>query len=106
VLLLAAAPGLESWTRHGFLGLDALGWVSFLTLWIAQALVINRETGNRRGEGTLLGNLGNRYADLGQTARAIDYYGQALVICRELGARSGEAINLCNLGNRYADLSV
>ncbi|MFF2507573.1 NCS1 family nucleobase:cation symporter-1 [Streptomyces sp. NPDC058067] len=42
VMLLAAIPGLKSWTEHRFLGLDALGWVSFLTLWVLQALIINQ----------------------------------------------------------------
>ncbi|MFI6703388.1 NCS1 family nucleobase:cation symporter-1 [Streptomyces sp. NPDC050509] len=42
VMLLAALPDLVSWTRHSFLGLDALGWTSFLILWAAQALIINR----------------------------------------------------------------
>lgn len=31
VMLLAAWPGLESWTHHSFLGLDALGWTSFVS---------------------------------------------------------------------------
>ncbi|WP_333770560.1 NCS1 family nucleobase:cation symporter-1 [Streptomyces sp. IBSBF 2435] len=42
VLLLTARPGLASWTHHSFLGLDALGWASFLTLWVVQALIISR----------------------------------------------------------------
>ncbi|WP_369238183.1 NCS1 family nucleobase:cation symporter-1 [Streptomyces sp. R21] len=42
VMLLAAWPGLESWTRHSFLGLDALGWVSFVALWLIQALIITQ----------------------------------------------------------------
>ncbi|SDK18251.1 NCS1 family nucleobase:cation symporter-1 [Streptomyces indicus] len=42
VMLLAAWPGLESWTRHSFLGLDALGWVSFLSLWVLQALIMTQ----------------------------------------------------------------
>lgn len=42
VMLLAAAPGLVSWTHHSFLGLDALGWTSFLTLWVLQALIIGQ----------------------------------------------------------------
>ncbi|MFC1430378.1 NCS1 family nucleobase:cation symporter-1 [Streptacidiphilus sp. N1-3] len=42
VLLLTAAPSLTSWTHHSFLGLNALGWVSFLVLWVAQALIISR----------------------------------------------------------------
>ncbi|MFJ4923838.1 NCS1 family nucleobase:cation symporter-1 [Streptomyces sp. NPDC088725] len=42
VMLLAAIPELDSWTEHSFLGLDALGWTSFLTLWVLQALIIGR----------------------------------------------------------------
>ncbi|GAA3758828.1 NCS1 family nucleobase:cation symporter-1 [Streptomyces tremellae] len=42
VLLLTAVPGLTPWTRHSFLGLNALGWVSFLVLWAVQALIISR----------------------------------------------------------------
>lgn len=37
-----ARPGLASWTHHSFLGLNALGWASFLTLWVLQALIISR----------------------------------------------------------------
>ncbi|WP_329060267.1 NCS1 family nucleobase:cation symporter-1 [Streptomyces sp. NBC_01429] len=42
VMLLAAIPDLVSWTRHSFLGLDALGWTSFLVLWVVQALIISQ----------------------------------------------------------------
>ncbi|MFF7370872.1 NCS1 family nucleobase:cation symporter-1 [Streptomyces tricolor] len=42
VMLLAAWPGLESLTRPSFLGLDALGWISFVSLWLLQALIISR----------------------------------------------------------------
>lgn len=42
VMLLAAWPGLESWTHHSFLGLDALGWVSFVSLWLIQAVIISQ----------------------------------------------------------------
>lgn len=42
VLLLTARPGLASWTHHSFLGLNALGWASFLTLWAVQGLIISR----------------------------------------------------------------
>ncbi|PKW16475.1 NCS1 family nucleobase:cation symporter-1 [Saccharopolyspora spinosa] len=40
VLLVRINPGLESWTEHSFLGLHALGWMSFLALWLIQWLVI------------------------------------------------------------------
>jgi NCS1 family nucleobase:cation symporter-1 len=42
VMLLAAWPGLTSWTHHSFLGLNALGWTSFVALWLMQALIISR----------------------------------------------------------------
>src|SRR5262249_6068829 len=58
--------------------------------------------GNRRGEGTDLGNLGNAYADLGETRKAIEYHGQALIIVREIGDRGHEGATLGNLGLAYA----
>lgn len=42
VMLLAAWPGLESWTRDSYLGLSTLGWISFLALWVVQALIISQ----------------------------------------------------------------
>ncbi|MEV5609235.1 NCS1 family nucleobase:cation symporter-1 [Streptomyces sp. NPDC052225] len=42
VMVLAAFPGMESWTHHSFLGLHALGWASFLTLWLIQSLIITQ----------------------------------------------------------------
>jgi len=64
-------------------------------------LVITREIGDRRGEGTALGNLGNAYQNLGETRRAIELYEQRLVIAREIGDRRGESIGSWNLGLRY-----
>ena len=69
-----------------------------------QALVISREIGDRRGEGTDLGNLGNAYQSLGDVRRAIENYEQALVISREIGDRRGEGTDLGNLGIAYTDL--
>ncbi|GAA3580376.1 NCS1 family nucleobase:cation symporter-1 [Amycolatopsis ultiminotia] len=42
LLVLAIDPGLKPWTEHSFLGLHALGWISFLALWLVQALVLTR----------------------------------------------------------------
>nr|WP_223206178.1 NCS1 family nucleobase:cation symporter-1 [Streptomyces xanthii] len=42
VMVLAAFPGMKSWTEHSFLGLHALGWASFLALWLVQSLIITR----------------------------------------------------------------
>jgi len=55
-------------------------------------------------EGIHLRNLGNAYADLGETRRAIEFYEQRLAIAREIGDRRGEGNALGNLGNAYADL--
>ena len=48
-----------------------------------------------------LGNLGDSYADLGQTEKAIEHYQQALAIARETGNRGREGAWLGNLGNSY-----
>ncbi|WP_406434624.1 NCS1 family nucleobase:cation symporter-1 [Streptomyces sp. NBC_00631] len=42
VMLLAAWPGLKSLTESSFLGLDTLGWISFVSLWLIQAAIISR----------------------------------------------------------------
>jgi tetratricopeptide (TPR) repeat protein len=47
-------------------------------------LVITREIGDRRGEGSTLGNLGTAYAHLGQVERAIGILEQALRIGQEI----------------------
>lgn len=71
---------------------------------LEQALAIDRETGNRDGEESRLGELANCYYELGQLPRAIEFYERALTIAQELGDREGEAVQLGNLGNCYADL--
>jgi len=60
--------------------------------------VIDREIGDRRGEGQDLGNLGNAWAALNDPCRAIDYYGQALALAQAIGDRQGEANRCWNLG--------
>jgi tetratricopeptide (TPR) repeat protein len=49
-----------------------------------QALVIAREIGDRRGEGSSLANLGVAYASLGETGKAIALLEQALAIGRAI----------------------
>jgi tetratricopeptide (TPR) repeat protein len=58
----------------------------------------------RRGEGTVLGNLGIAYRDQGQVERAIRQYKQALKIDREIGDRRNEGALLGRLGLAYVDL--
>jgi NCS1 family nucleobase:cation symporter-1 len=36
IIWLKFVPGMESWTHHSFLGLSALGWLSYAVLWVAQ----------------------------------------------------------------------
>ncbi|MBL7091103.1 tetratricopeptide repeat protein [Acidovorax sp.] len=50
-----------------------------------------------------MASLGNSYGELGQTARAIDYYEQALTILREIGDRQGESADLVNLAEVLVD---
>ncbi|HEY9803876.1 MAG TPA: tetratricopeptide repeat protein [Leptolyngbyaceae cyanobacterium] len=69
-----------------------------------QSLEIQREIGDRFGEGNSLGNLGNAYNSLGQYQRAIDFLQQSLEIQREIGDRNGEGFSLRNLGNAYNSL--
>ena len=65
------------------------------------ALRLYRETGNRRGEASVLGNLGIVYRFLGLTERAIALHNQALAIQREIGDREGQANSFGSLGNAY-----
>ncbi len=62
-----------------------------------QALVIAKETGDCRGEGSALNNLGIAWATLGATENAVNFYDQALTIIRETGDRRAEGSALNNL---------
>jgi tetratricopeptide (TPR) repeat protein len=73
-------------------------------LWLEAALVAARQLKDRAAEGVHLCNLGNAYAGLGETRRAIDYNEQALVILRKIGDRRGEGNVLGSLGTFYRDL--
>ena len=70
-----------------------------------QALVMQREVGDRAGEGRTLINLGEAYQALSQYAQALASYEQALVMQREVGDRAGEGTTLTNLGGVYDALS-
>jgi tetratricopeptide (TPR) repeat protein len=69
-----------------------------------KALVLARQTGDRRGEGNALGNLGIVYLNLSNVRRAIEYHEQCLGLQREMGDRLGESGALGNLGLAYAAL--
>jgi len=64
-------------------------------------LSIFREIRDRGGEGSTLNNLGRVLNDLGQHAKAQEYYEQALDMFRETNNRRGEGWTLSNLGKTY-----
>jgi tetratricopeptide (TPR) repeat protein len=68
-----------------------------------QALVINRESGNRMGEAASLGNLGFGALCQGAYARACGYFEQTLLISREINHRRMEGTSLINLGEVAAN---
>jgi NCS1 family nucleobase:cation symporter-1 len=41
VVIIALAPGARSLQEGAFLGLSALGWITFLALWIVQSIIVS-----------------------------------------------------------------
>jgi DNA-binding SARP family transcriptional activator/tetratricopeptide (TPR) repeat protein len=66
-----------------------------------QALPLQRELGDRAGEGATLDSLGYAHHHLGDYRRAADRYEQALDVRRKIGHRYGEAGTLTRLGDTY-----
>lgn len=62
-----------------------------------------RETGERRSEGSALGNLGHAWKDMGDIRKAIEFYEQRLEVAQELSDRRGECIALSSLGLSEAE---
>ena len=69
-----------------------------------EALVIVREIGDRKSEGTLLSNIGTVYLNLGQYAKALEFYQQALAIHQQIGNKAVEGTTLTNIGTVYLNL--
>jgi predicted ATPase/serine/threonine protein kinase/Tfp pilus assembly protein PilF len=67
------------------------------------SLSLARELGDRRAEGTSLGNLGSLRREQGRIDNASVYYEQALAIARELGEHRSEGIWLGSLGNVHKE---
>ena len=65
---------------------------------------VAKEVGDRAGEGSSYGNLGNAYYHLGDFKNAIEYHQLDLNIAKELGDRAGEGRAYGNLGNAYQSL--
>ena len=66
-----------------------------------QALQLQRDAGDRRGEGNTLSNLGLYFLSEGKAQKAIDTYNQAILLRRAVGDRAGEASTLSNIA--YAE---
>jgi tetratricopeptide (TPR) repeat protein len=69
-----------------------------------QALAIDRDLGDRWGEGVELSWLGNSHYSMGEYRQAIDLLTQSLAIARDLGDREGESWCLGNLGMCHCSL--
>jgi tetratricopeptide (TPR) repeat protein len=72
--------------------------------WLEIALTASQRLKDKVGECNALGNLGVAYDNLGETRRAIDFYGQTLVIARKIGDKRGVGASLGNLGIAYVKL--
>lgn len=72
---------------------------------LQQALSIEREVKDRKGEGQTLINLGNDCFHLTQYEKAIDFFQQALSIEQEVKDRMREAKTLYDIGVAYNHLS-
>ena len=80
---------------------DSLGDFKQAVKYHNQHLSIAKELGDRAGEGSAYGNLGNAYQSLGDFKQAVKYHNQDLSIAKELGDRAGEGRAYGNLGNAY-----
>ena len=69
-----------------------------------KSLKLAIKIGDRAGEGTAYGNLGNAYIPLGDFRKAIEYYEKALKTAIEIGDRAGEGKAYHNIGNGYSRL--
>ena len=41
IMIVALIPSSESWDANNFLGLSTLGWISFVSLWIIQVIIVS-----------------------------------------------------------------
>ncbi len=67
-----------------------------------QTLTLQREIGDRKGEGTTLDRLGRLYDDIGEDQKSWRSYEQAWQIEIEVGDRRGLAITFHNIGALYS----
>ena len=65
------------------------------------ALAIRKESGNKQGEATCYGNLGNTYCSFGKYENAETYQEKALVILKEIGDKRGEVECYFKVGSLF-----
>jgi len=70
-----------------------------------QALAARRATGDKRGEGLELQNIGATYVLLDDWRHGLDYLSRALPILRAAGDKRNEAQTLHNMGRAYSSLA-
>lgn len=78
-------------------------WQSAETAW-QRTLELYRQSGNRVGEGRVLGNLAAIYDAQGNYPQAIELFQQSLRLARDVDDPRGESFALTNLGYMYKNL--
>jgi tetratricopeptide (TPR) repeat protein len=68
---------------------------------LQHALAIEKETGNKAGEGATLNNISSIYHARGDYETALKYLEESLQIMREIGNKAGEGVTLNNIGQIY-----
>jgi serine phosphatase RsbU (regulator of sigma subunit) len=71
-----------------------------------QALDLQQELGNRKGEAVNLSNIGITYMSQGNYPKALEYYFKSLAIDNELGNKDGQLRNYGNIGGVYMDMMM
>ena len=66
-------------------------------------MAIQRDIGDKAGEGTTLNNLATTAYAGGDYATALTYLEQSLAIRREIGDKAGEGVTCWNIGRIYED---
>ena len=64
-------------------------------------MAIQREIGDKAGEGATLNNLSQIYDARGDYATALTYLEQGFAICKEIGDKAGEHATCWNIGRIY-----
>lgn len=78
-----------------------LGELSMALEYLEKSLVIQREIGDRGGEGAVLTSISDIYRIYGDRDKALKYLEKILEICLEIGDRVGEGTTLNNLSQIY-----